>query len=150
MISSYNYDNIIIGFYACRGLKIQLWIRNFENIFGVTYKGAGVDNCQPRQFRHLETLIYGNKIGDKIMFSQYFYLFYMRVRKVGTNVNLTRRGSPLRETDFSGHWGVDFGCWQFHPMGPFSWDMGNLISNILYFIKKWCLFYWVSFCKYLW
>ena len=25
-------------------------------------------------------------------------------------------------------------------MGPFSWDMDNLLSNILYFVKKWCLF----------
>ena len=27
----------------------------------------------------------------------------------------------------------------FHLTGPFSWDMGHLVSNILYFVKKWCL-----------
>ena len=27
-------------------------------------------------------------------------------------------------------------CAKFHLIGPFSGDMGNLISNILYFIKK--------------
>ena len=40
-------------------------------------------------------------------------------------------------------------CSQFHSMGPFSWDMGNLITNFLYIVKKWWLFYWLSHCKYL-
>ena len=39
--------------------------------------------------------------------------------------------------------------WYFRPMGPFSWDMGNLVSNIVYSVKKWCLFYWMSHRKYL-
>ena len=40
-------------------------------------------------------------------------------------------------------------CSHFRPMGPFSWDMGNFVLNILCFVKKWCLFYWLSHCKYL-
>ena len=27
-------------------------------------------------------------------------------------------------------------CSHFRPMGPFSLDMGNFTSNILYFVKK--------------
>ena len=32
----------------------------------------------------------------------------------------------------------------FRPVGLFSWNVGNFISNILYFVKKGCPFYWLS------
>ena len=68
-----------------------------------------------------------------------------------------RRVHTLRETDFRGHWRVDFWSLKMKP-GPhisvqwaLFWDIGNFISSSLYFVKKGCPFCHIglSHCKYL-